>query len=129
MRWVSFYDTKSGALTGLQVCVDDKDVAANTPAGCSFVEGRWAADEYHVVDGRLRKMRRIVPPTAGDVNAEAERRILAAYPFWKQLNVMREGGQSLAEMGAFIDRIRDRSNALVARERIPSTFHDDRYWS
>lgn len=69
-----------------------------------------------------------VAVTAADVKAEAARRILARYPLWKQINIIREGDVALAEMSAFIDRIRVQSDALEALVPIPVTFREDKHW-
>lgn len=55
------------------------------------------------------------------VKAEAERRILAVYPYHKQANVTREAVASgdnaaLSEMHAFIDRVRAACSAIIAGE-------------
>lgn len=66
------------------------------------------------------------PTTAADIKNEAARRINAAYPAWKQMNVMREGGEALVAMSAFIDVVRAASNAL--EQSLPADFADDRHW-
>lgn len=66
--------------------------------------------------------------TAIDTKAEAERRIVARYPLWRQFNIIRKGGEALAEMSAFIDRIRAASNRLERLPRIPTDYRDERHW-
>ncbi|MDF2797508.1 MAG: hypothetical protein K0R85_252 [Devosia sp.] len=63
------------------------------------------------------------------VKAEAQRRIEAAYPLWRQLNITREGGEDLARMSRAIDAIRAASNRLEAREPIPPDFAADHHWN
>lgn len=66
--------------------------------------------------------------TAADVREEASRRILARYPLHKQLNIIREAGEGLAEMSAFIDATRQRCAELEVQAPIPATFRDDKHW-
>ena len=47
-----------------------------------------------------------------EVKAEAARRIEAAYPIYKQLNLQAEGGEAFVAMRAFIDAFRTRSDVL-----------------
>ena len=68
----------------------------------------------------------VVPPTADDVRAEANRRIEAVYPLYKQLNIVRTGNGALATMSAFIDAIRVASNAMEASP--PADYRDDSHW-
>lgn len=112
------------------VSVPQDDMDANVPDGYRVMLGRWDASEWRVQNDEPVRKPRIVPePTIDDVNAEARRRIVERYPEWRQLNVIREGGDVLTAMTAFIDRIRTASDRLAGRQRIPSTFRDDRYWS
>lgn len=67
-----------------------------------------------------------VPAT--DVKLEARRRILARYPEWKQLNIIRAGGDDLAKMTAWIDAMRAASDALEAMSPIPADYADDSHW-
>jgi hypothetical protein len=63
------------------------------------------------------------------VKAEAGRRITAAYPITRQLNIMRgSDADALAEMSAFIDAIRAKSDEIEAMDPIPTDFADDRHW-
>lgn len=62
------------------------------------------------------------------IKAEAQRRIEARYPMWKQMNIHREGGAALEAMSAFIDAIRSRSNKLEAMTPVPPDLTDDRWW-
>jgi hypothetical protein len=67
--------------------------------------------------------------TADMVKAEANRRIEAVYPLWKQANVLRQGGPAVETMGAFIDAVRAASDALEAQVIIPADFAADHYWT
>lgn len=73
-------------------------------------------------------MRVALNVTPDHVRQEAERRIVARYPLWKQINIMRDGGEAAAAMATFIDGIRARSNATEARKRIPADYRDDSHW-
>ncbi|MHB1086459.1 MAG: hypothetical protein ACYCZ0_01800 [Minisyncoccota bacterium] len=73
-------------------------------------------------------MRVALNVTPDHVRQEAERRILARYPIWKQVNVLREGGEALAKMAAFVDGIRAASNQLEKMRRIPADYREDRHW-
>lgn len=66
------------------------------------------------------------PIAASDVKAEARARIVEKYPSWKQLNLIREGGEQLTEMSAFIDAIRVASYNLETS--LPDDFRDDGHW-
>jgi len=66
--------------------------------------------------------------TAAQVRDEAERRITARWPLWRQVNVMREGGAALTAMASEIDAIRAASNVLERSEPIPADYADDRHW-
>ncbi|WP_173087386.1 hypothetical protein [Devosia sp. 1635] len=72
-------------------------------------------------------MRHEVKVTPAHVKAEAARRIEERYPLWKQLNILREGGDE--SMVAFIDGIRDRSNRLEAKVPIPPDYQSDHHWN
>jgi len=65
-------------------------------------------------------------PTAENVRIEAARRILAEYPEWKQLNLIRKGGATLTAMSDRIDAIRAASNLMEASP--PSDYTDDVNW-
>lgn len=65
-------------------------------------------------------------PSLAEVKAEARRRIEAAYPLWRQLNIIREGGGALAEMSAAIDAIRDKSGSIEAA--LPADYRDEKHW-
>lgn len=67
-------------------------------------------------------------PSVTQVKMEAARRIGERYPVWRQLNLMREGGEALTEMGAAIDAIRDASNTIEAMDPIPQDFAADHRW-
>jgi hypothetical protein len=67
--------------------------------------------------------------TTDMVRAEANRRIEAVYPLWKQSNLLRQGGQALDDMGDFIDAVRARSNAIEALNTIPADFAAEHHWS
>ena len=67
--------------------------------------------------------------TRAMVKAEAARRIEAAYPLWRQMNIVREGGAALAAMTAMIDAIRAASDAIEALQPIPGNFADESYWA
>lgn len=113
----------------------------------SYVLGHWnAATSYVDADGnvvaRTPEARAaglykdeaddpVVPPppaTKDQVNAEAQRRILARYPVVDQLTILRKGGSNLATMSAFIDAAVAASNALTARPTIPADFGEDKHW-
>lgn len=64
--------------------------------------------------------------TPAHVKAEAQRRIEARYPMWRQLNVLAEGGG--AEMARWIKQIRDSSNRIETMVPIPSDFAKDHHW-
>jgi len=82
------------------------------------------------------------------VKAEARRRILAAYPEWKQANMTARGvelmrirmtrawtadeqseADALQAAWDWIKGIRTKSDALEAMRPIPSDYADDRHWS
>lgn len=63
------------------------------------------------------------------MKAEAHRRIIAAYPLWRQVNIVRDGGDSLAEMAAIIDGLRAKSNEIETMAPIPPDFRHDSYWA
>ena len=65
-------------------------------------------------------------PTAENVRIEAARRILAEYPEWKQLNLIRKGGATLTAMSDRIDAIRAASNLMEPSP--PSDYTDDTNW-
>ncbi|SDG34355.1 hypothetical protein [Pelagibacterium luteolum] len=67
-------------------------------------------------------------PAVAEVKAEANRRITYAYPLWRQINIIRDGGDGLADMSAFIDGLRAKSNKIEAMKPIPPDFRDDKYW-
>lgn len=69
-----------------------------------------------------------VPPAVcvADIKAEARRRILDRYPTWRQLNIIRDGGSDLDVMSAYIDAVRNASNALEAS--LPSDYTADSRW-
>ena len=73
-------------------------------------------------------MRIALNVTPDHVRQEAERRITEAFPLWRQMNIIREGGEAAAAMATFIDGIRARSNATEARKRIPADYRDDSHW-
>lgn len=73
-------------------------------------------------------MRFGVDIAAADVKTEAERRITVRYPLWKQLNIIRAGGDEVTKMAAFIDGIRAASNLLERNKRIPVNYRDDEHW-
>lgn len=65
-----------------------------------------------------------------EVKAEAGRRIEAAYPIYKQLNLQAEGGQAFTDMRAVIDAIRARSDALEVSDILdPITLRADATWA
>lgn len=64
--------------------------------------------------------------TPQHVKAEAQRRIEARYPLWRQLNILAEGGS--AEMVAWIGTIRAASNRIEAMQPIPPDFAQDHFW-
>lgn len=66
------------------------------------------------------------PITAGDVKAEARRRILAIAPEWRQLNAIRENETAIFES---IDAIRAASDTIEAMDPIPSDYTADKYWT
>ena len=67
--------------------------------------------------------------TTSMVKAEANRRIEAVYPLWRQANVLREGGEAVAAMGTAIDAIRAASDAIEALNPIPADYAADHYWT
>lgn len=64
-------------------------------------------------------------PTADDVRAEANRRIVAVYPLWEQINRNRTGDGAVA-MNAWIDSVRAASNLMEANP--PLDYADDQHW-
>jgi hypothetical protein len=64
--------------------------------------------------------------TPAHVKAEAQRRIEAKYPLWRQMNVLAEGGS--AEMSAWIAGVRAASNRIEAMTPIPPDFQQDHHW-
>lgn len=48
------------------------------------------------------------------IRETAAQRIEADWPQWKQLNIIREGGAKLAQMGKEIDAVREASNVAQA---------------
>lgn len=66
--------------------------------------------------------------TADHVRAEAQRRIEAQWPLWRQMNTLRADTASIEAMGAEIDAIRAASNALEASSPIPADFTSDKHW-
>jgi len=86
-------------------------------------------------------------PTASDVKAEAQRRILAICPEWKQRNLTAQAAelsekgrsnwttQELAEWNAgkalwdSIKAVRGFSDTIEAMDPIPSDYTDDSYWT
>lgn len=70
-----------------------------------------------------------VPVTVEMVKAEAERRIVAVYPIFKQINIEADHGIESSEyttMRTFIDAIRIASNAL--EETLPLDYRSDTHW-
>ncbi len=65
-----------------------------------------------------------------EVKAEARRRIEAAWPIYKQLNLQAEGGQAFIDMRAEIDAIRARSDVLEVGDILdPITLRADATWA
>ena len=60
------------------------------------------------------------------IKADAQRRITADWPEWKQLNIIRAGGAPLTAMSAAIDAIRAASNAAEAA--VASATTADEVW-
>ncbi len=71
-----------------------------------------------------------IPPavTPAQVKAEARRRILHRYPLWKQINLMRSGGEAAEAAFAWIDTMRATATRLENQDPIPEDFVDDRFW-
>lgn len=87
-------------------------------------------------------------PLAGDVKAEARRRILARYPDWKQANMTAQGVElvnirvsigswterqaqeaaALSSAWDWIKSVRSASDRLEAMSPIPSDYQSDAYW-
>ena len=88
-------------------------------------------------------------PTADQVKAEAERRILAIVPEWKQRNMITFGVEAIRDHGSDasswpvelqamnttvqdiwnrIKTIRTRSDEIETMKPIPADFMDDKYW-
>ena len=67
-----------------------------------------------------------VAPSVDEVKAEASLRIRSRYPLWKQMNVVREGGEPLTEMSAYIDAVRAASDALEIS--LTADFRADAHW-
>ncbi len=61
-----------------------------------------------------------------DIRAKAERQINVVWPIWKQINVLRIGGDKVARMGVDIDAIRAASNVAQAAVEAAKT-HADLY--
>lgn len=88
-------------------------------------------------------------PTAGEVKAEAGRRILEVCPEWKQRNhiatdltytkILQAGGSLTSEqeadrvaiesVWASVQALRSKSDEIEAMSPIPADFRDDSYWS
>lgn len=68
------------------------------------------------------------PVTPAMVNAEAGRRIEARYPLYRQLNIIRGGGEDLAAMSDWIDAVRGAAHALTSSTPIPGDYAADRHW-
>lgn len=80
-------------------------------------EGNIIKSDYVEVDARA---------ASALIKAEAARRIEEHYPVWKQLNIVRAGGDALNVMSAFIDRVREVSDDLEAS--MPGDYADDKNW-
>ena len=101
-----------------------------------FVSGEWVHGWDTIVD----------PITPNDLRLEANRRILAIIPDWKQRNLIAQATQLLhkgsdnwtkAEKAAWaagdaiwaqVSAIRTASNEIEALDPIPSDFYDDKHW-
>lgn len=65
-------------------------------------------------------------PGLDDIRQEAARRIEAKYPVYKQLNVIRSGGEELKTMSAYVDAVRAASNDLEGT--LPNDFANAIHW-
>ena len=73
--------------------------------------------------------------TTDMVKEEAQRRILAVYPDWKQLNYLRQQGNNPTQEDlnvinlawAYIDNIRAKSNILEGT--LPQDYQDNTHWA
>lgn len=111
-----------------------RDLAAQALQASEIVmEGDFLPDAFAIEvgeNGPAAVPRDPAPPapSTAAVKAEAARRIEQRYPLWRQLNVMRAGGDELVAMSSDIDALRARSDEMEAMVPIPADFADDRWW-
>ena len=63
-----------------------------------------------------------------DVKELAGMLILSAYPIYKQLNILSDGGEGCATMGNYISAVRSASEELIAMGKIPPDYQSPKYW-
>ncbi len=120
----SLYDIQSGEIVS-HLTLPPATLAQNVPEGFATIAGHH---EGRVVDGSPEPFSRPMI-LAGSIKAEAQRRIEARYPTWRQMNILRAGNEDEIEaMGRFIDAIRAASDVLDAMEAVPGNYADDHHW-
>lgn len=121
----SLYDIRSGEIVS-HLTLPLEALAQNVPEGFAAIAGHH---EGRVVDGVPRPSPRPPMILAGTIKAEAQRRIEARYPMWRQMNILRAGAaEEIEAMGRFIDAIRGASDVLDAMPTVPADYVDDKYW-
>ena len=64
MRTFTTFDLTTGAIHSSVTCLD-VDVAANTPSGCSIIDGKFRGDQYYVLDGKATPLQTMTPTVTG----------------------------------------------------------------
>ncbi len=121
----SVYDVETGIVVAHYNYPEDKSEHVPRKRGQAMFRGKIPADKYLILGGKVvpRPPQPPAPVEPHQVKAEAERRIMADFPLWRQMNMIRAGEDLSA-----IDAIREASNLIEAMEPIPLDFKDDRYW-
>jgi hypothetical protein len=123
------YDHQTGVIAKIVDYPEEHALLALDGEHQAMIEGEFAAADFLIIGGFVVPKEPVAPIiTPEQVKAQAWGRIMARYPDWKQLNLMREGGLALDTMSAFIDAVRAASNALEALNSIPIDFADDTHW-
>lgn len=106
--------------------IPDDAVEITTQQWLSFInnEGRRRWDGKRVVPYE----RPLDPVTVEQVKAEARRRIEFLYPLWRQINILSEGGDTLATMRSEIDAIRLRSDGIEKMNPAAVSLYNDALW-
>ena len=101
----------------------------------TLIEFDWAEGQadssrfYMPADELVERPQAEIAVAVSDVQAEAERRIIARYPLGKQNTIILRGGGERDDMQAFIDAIIAASHRIEAMKPIPPDFAADHHWN